>query len=194
MGLIATFRLLNNIRGRPLDNHFESGSAGEARLVLYVIAGMIAYALLLDFIGFLFCTFPLVAFYLKVIAARRCCHGIGRGGAAPYQGRQAHRPGGRRRVGDPPGCADIRQAGLCQVNLLASVAFLAPKGLPEATAKVLTDAIRKSVQERKLQENLRSRGYNIDLRTAEADVNKLVKDEINKYSRFTPEDLGWKAQ
>jgi hypothetical protein len=49
------------------------------------------------------------------------------------------------------------------------------------------------VQEPKLQENLKSRGYNIDLRTAEADVNKLVKDEINKYSRFTPEDLGWKA-
>jgi hypothetical protein len=71
MGLIATFRLLNNIRGRPPDNHFESGSAGEARLVLYVIAGMIAYALLLDSIGFLFCTFLLVAFYLKVIAARR---------------------------------------------------------------------------------------------------------------------------
>jgi tripartite-type tricarboxylate transporter receptor subunit TctC len=84
--------------------------------------------------------------------------------------------------------------GYPQVNLLASVAFLAPKGLPEATARVLTDAIRKSVQEPKLQKNLKSRGYNIDLRTAEADVNKLVKDEINKYSRFTPEDLGWKAQ
>jgi len=45
--------------------------AGEVKLVLYVIAGMTAYAFLLDLLGFLFCTFLLVAFYLKVIAARR---------------------------------------------------------------------------------------------------------------------------
>ncbi|HEY7168026.1 MAG TPA: tripartite tricarboxylate transporter substrate binding protein [Candidatus Binatia bacterium] len=84
--------------------------------------------------------------------------------------------------------------GYPQVNLLASVAFLAPKGLPETTAKTLSEAIRKTVQEPKLQENLKSRGYNVDLRTAPADVNKLVKEEIDKYSRFTPQDLGWKAQ
>ena len=71
IGLIAAFRLINNIRKRPPENHSEPGIAGEARLVLYVIAGMIAYAFLLDFLGFLFCTFLLVAFYLKVIAARR---------------------------------------------------------------------------------------------------------------------------
>jgi hypothetical protein len=32
---------------------------------------MTAYAFLLDLLGFLFCTFLLVAFYLRVIAARR---------------------------------------------------------------------------------------------------------------------------
>jgi tripartite-type tricarboxylate transporter receptor subunit TctC len=74
------------------------------------------------------------------------------------------------------------------------VAFLAPKGMPEPTVKILADAIRKTVQEPKLQENLKARGYNVDLRTATADLNKLVKEEIDKYSRFTPEDLGWKAQ
>jgi tripartite-type tricarboxylate transporter receptor subunit TctC len=84
--------------------------------------------------------------------------------------------------------------GYPQVNLLASVAFLAPKGLPETTAKTLADAIKKVVEEPKLKENLKSRGYNIDLRTTAADMNKLVKEEIDKYSRFTPQDLGWKAQ
>ena len=44
--------------------------AGEARLVAYVIAGMMAYAFLLNLLGFQLCTFLLVAFYLKVIAAR----------------------------------------------------------------------------------------------------------------------------
>ena len=84
--------------------------------------------------------------------------------------------------------------GYPQVNLLASVAIPAPKGLPEATAKTLADAIKKSVEEPKLKENLKSRGYNIDLRTGTADMNKLVKEEIDKYYRFTPQDLGWKAQ
>jgi tripartite-type tricarboxylate transporter receptor subunit TctC len=93
-----------------------------------------------------------------------------------------------------PDVPTFAKQGYPQVNLLASVAFLAPKGLPEPTVKILADAIRKTVEEPKLRENLKTRGYNIDLRTAPADVNKLVKEEIDKYSRFTPEDLGWKAQ
>ena len=39
--------------------------------------------------------------------------------------------------------------------------------------------IRKTLPEPKLQENLKSRGYNIDLRTTTADLNKLVKEEID---------------
>ena len=71
IGSIAAFRLVNNIRHTSPDDHAELGIAGEPRLVIYVIAGMTAYASLLDLLGFLFCTFLLVAFYLKVIAARR---------------------------------------------------------------------------------------------------------------------------
>jgi hypothetical protein len=37
-----------------------------------------------------------------------------------------------------------------------------------------------------VQENLKSRGYNVDLRTTPAGLNKLVKEEIDKYARFTP--------
>jgi putative tricarboxylic transport membrane protein len=71
IGLIAAFRLINNIRKRAPGSHTEPGIGGEAWLVLCVIAGMIAYAFLLEPLGFLFCTFLLVAVYLKVIAARR---------------------------------------------------------------------------------------------------------------------------
>jgi putative tricarboxylic transport membrane protein len=71
IGLIAAFRLVNSIRIIAPDDHSELGIAGEARLVLYVIAGMTAYAFLFDVLGFLFCTFLLVAFYLKLVAARR---------------------------------------------------------------------------------------------------------------------------
>jgi tripartite-type tricarboxylate transporter receptor subunit TctC len=93
-----------------------------------------------------------------------------------------------------PEVPTFAKQGYPQVNLLASVAFLAPKGLPDATAKILADAVRKAVEEPKLKENLKARGYNVDLRTTAADMNKLVKEEIDKYSRFTSEDLGWKAQ
>ena len=93
-----------------------------------------------------------------------------------------------------PDVPTFAKQGYPQVNLLASVAFLGPKGLPDATAKILTDVIKKTAEEPKLKENLKSRGYNVDIRTASADMNALVKEEIDKYSRFTPEDLGWKAQ
>jgi Tripartite tricarboxylate transporter TctB family len=71
IGLIAALRLTNSVRMSVLDENPGSCIAGEGRLVLYVIAGMAAYAFLLDLLGFLLCTFLLVAFYLKVIAARR---------------------------------------------------------------------------------------------------------------------------
>ena len=71
IGLIAASRLINSLRVSAPDDNSTMGIAGEAGLVLGVIAGMTAYAFLLDFLGFLLCTFLLVAFYLRLIAARR---------------------------------------------------------------------------------------------------------------------------
>ena len=69
IALIAACRLINTIqKGSPEEN--SEPDLGEVWPVFYVIAGMIAYAFLLNVLGFLFCTFLLVAFYLKVIAAR----------------------------------------------------------------------------------------------------------------------------
>src|SRR5439155_3250262 len=54
IGLIAAFRLVNSIRKSSPDNNSEPGIAGEAKLVLYVIAGMMAYAFLLYLFAFFF--------------------------------------------------------------------------------------------------------------------------------------------
>ncbi|HEV8719536.1 MAG TPA: tripartite tricarboxylate transporter TctB family protein [Candidatus Binatia bacterium] len=70
IGAIAGFGLLKNARPTSAVSPSESAMTGDARLVIYVIAGMLAYVFLLDVLGFLFCTFLLVAFYLKVVAAR----------------------------------------------------------------------------------------------------------------------------
>jgi len=93
-----------------------------------------------------------------------------------------------------PEVATFAKQGFPQVNLLAHLAFLAPKGTPDAVVKTLADSIRKAMQEPKLQESLKTRGYNVDLRTGTAELNKLVKEEIDKYSRFSADELGWKAQ
>ena len=69
---------------------------------------------------------------------------------------------------------------------------MARKGTPDETIKILAASIRKSLQAPKLLENLKTRGYNVDLRTGSAELNKLVKEEIDKYSRFSAEELGWK--
>jgi putative tricarboxylic transport membrane protein len=70
IGILAAFRLLKNFRRSAAAEVAESAGTGEAHLVLAVIAGMVAYVFLLDILGFLLCTFLLVAFYLKVVAAR----------------------------------------------------------------------------------------------------------------------------
>lgn len=70
IALIAASRLIAGVRAGAPDENSVWGMAGEAKLVLGVIAGMIAYALLLDVVGFFLCTFLLVAFYLKLVARR----------------------------------------------------------------------------------------------------------------------------
>ena len=68
--MIALFRVLKHAQPTAPPDAPESSDAGEARLVIFVIAGMLVYALLLDLLGFFFCTLFLVAFYLKGVAAR----------------------------------------------------------------------------------------------------------------------------
>jgi tripartite-type tricarboxylate transporter receptor subunit TctC len=93
-----------------------------------------------------------------------------------------------------PEVATFAKQGFPQVNLLAHLVFLAPKGTLDTTIKTLAEAIRGALQDPKLKENLNSRGYNVDLRTATAELNKLVKEEMEKYSRFSADELGWKPQ
>ena len=70
IGVIAALRLVSSVRVSVSAENSDLGIAGEAQLVLYVIAGMTAYAFLLEPLGFFLCTLLLVAFYLKVIAGR----------------------------------------------------------------------------------------------------------------------------
>jgi putative tricarboxylic transport membrane protein len=70
IGVIAGFRLVKNFRRDSTVKISESIGSGEVRLVLAVIAGMALYAYSLDVLGYILCTFLLVAFYLRVVADR----------------------------------------------------------------------------------------------------------------------------
>jgi putative tricarboxylic transport membrane protein len=72
IGVIAALRLIGSVRRSMSAENQDLGIGGEGKLVLYVIAGMTAYAFLLEPLGFFLCTLLLVAFYLKVIAGRGC--------------------------------------------------------------------------------------------------------------------------
>jgi putative tricarboxylic transport membrane protein len=68
IGAIALLRLVGV--NREAVEAMRATSAGEWRKIIYVVAGMLAYALLLDSLGFAISTFLLLAFYLKCVAAQ----------------------------------------------------------------------------------------------------------------------------
>ena len=75
IGIIALFRLLR-ARG-DLQLATLTTTPSEWRKIACVIAGMAAYAFLLEPIGFAPCTFFLMVFYLRVIALQRWNLSIG---------------------------------------------------------------------------------------------------------------------
>lgn len=68
IGAIALLRLIGV--NRDAVETKPATSSSEWRKIIYVVAGMLAYALLLDSLGFAISTFLLLAFYLKYVAAQ----------------------------------------------------------------------------------------------------------------------------
>ena len=68
IGVIAIFRLIGVSPEQPEAT--IATSTLEWKKIIAVVAGMFTYALLLDGLGFAICTFLLLAFYLKFVAAQ----------------------------------------------------------------------------------------------------------------------------
>jgi len=68
IGIIALFRLIGVSPTQAETSMATSGR--EWKKILAIVAGMLAYALLLDVLGFAICTFVLLAFYLKIVATQ----------------------------------------------------------------------------------------------------------------------------
>jgi putative tricarboxylic transport membrane protein len=75
IGVIALVRLLR--AQREAASAAFATTASEWRRIACVIGGMLAYALLLDVLGFSICTFLLLAFYLQIVALQRWTLSLG---------------------------------------------------------------------------------------------------------------------
>ena len=71
IGIISLFRLRRTRREATTPTVGAPDGTGEWRKVLSVVASMLAYAVLLEPLGFVICTFLLMAFFLKFVAAQR---------------------------------------------------------------------------------------------------------------------------
>jgi tripartite-type tricarboxylate transporter receptor subunit TctC len=89
-------------------------------------------------------------------------------------------------------CPTFAEKGYPQVNLTNAMAILGPKGLPPAVVKVWENTLEKVVKEPNFISAYQKLGYNIDMITGADRLNKRLKEEMEKYSHFTPEELGWK--
>jgi tripartite-type tricarboxylate transporter receptor subunit TctC len=89
-------------------------------------------------------------------------------------------------------CPTFTEKGYPQVNLANFMSVLGPKGLPPAIIKVWTDTLESIVKDPSFVSAYSKLGYNIQMTTGTEKLNRLLKEEVTKYSTFTPEELGWK--
>lgn len=84
------------------------------------------------------------------------------------------------------------EKGYPEVDLVISMTLLGPKGLPPAILKTWENALETIMKDPKFQASLNKLGFTVSMITGTERLNKRLKDEVDKLSRFTPEELGWK--
>jgi tripartite-type tricarboxylate transporter receptor subunit TctC len=80
--------------------------------------------------------------------------------------------------------------GFTKIDLVPIIAILGPKGMPREIVEVWEKALKAAANDPKLVSEFHKLGLNVDFRTQ--DLSTMFKKEVEKYSRFTPEELGWK--
>jgi tripartite-type tricarboxylate transporter receptor subunit TctC len=91
-----------------------------------------------------------------------------------------------------PDIPTFAESGYPEINVLQSMTILGPKGLPPAVIKTWERDLRVFPKDTKLAAQIKKGGYNVNLLMGTEELNKFFKEEVEKYSRFTSEELGWK--
>jgi len=90
------------------------------------------------------------------------------------------------------GCPTFADKGYPQINMFPVMALMGPKGLPPAAIKTWEEALDVILKDPKFTASVTKLGFNISMTTGTEKLNKRLREEVENYSRFTPEELGWK--
>jgi len=83
------------------------------------------------------------------------------------------------------------ESGYPEINLFGSVGLFGPKGLSPAVTKSWESALKVVLKDPKYLASLKRIGGNANFLKSTEKMNEFLKGEIEKYSRFTPKQLGW---
>ncbi len=91
-----------------------------------------------------------------------------------------------------PSIPTYAEKGFPQVDLIVTAGILGPKGLPPAVIKTWENATVEILKKPEFVASLNKMGYFTNFLIGTEKLNNFLKEDIEKYSRFTPEELGWK--
>jgi len=83
------------------------------------------------------------------------------------------------------------EQGYDQVNLVPFIVVLGPKGLPADVTQAWEKSLRVIGRDAEFIATCGKAGVHVDVRTGTKVLADLMKEALEKYSRFTPEELGW---
>jgi len=80
------------------------------------------------------------------------------------------------------------------VSLPLLMGLMGPKGLPPAAVRAWDDAVNAIMKDPKFQASINKAGFLVTMTTGTEKLNGILKEEVARYSKFTPEELGWKQK
>lgn len=91
-----------------------------------------------------------------------------------------------------PDVPTFAEKGYPQINLPASIGLVFPKGVAPSINKAWENILGTIIKKPSFIESCNKLGYKINMVTGKQKLDKVLREEVEKYSRFTPEELGWK--
>jgi tripartite-type tricarboxylate transporter receptor subunit TctC len=80
------------------------------------------------------------------------------------------------------------------VNLPLMIGLFGPKGTSVTVLKTWEDAVNATMQDAKFQAAINKLTFVVTMTTGPEKLDRMLKEEHARYSRFTPEELGWKQK
>jgi tripartite-type tricarboxylate transporter receptor subunit TctC len=80
------------------------------------------------------------------------------------------------------------------VYLPLLMGLFAPKGTPATVLKAWEEATNAAMRDEKFQASINKLTFIVTMTTGPDKLDKLLKEEYARYSKFTPEELGWKGK